>query len=108
MSLLREYQEFTPTTAIYRQDDDAGDLMYAALELVDEAGEVAGKIKKYYRDGKIDVDEVAKEMGDVFYPLSELANLLGLDLEDDVLRGNMKKLTDRAVRNALGGSGDNR
>lgn len=107
MSLLTEYQEFTPTTAIYRRGEGQGDMMYAALELVDEAGEVAGKVKKYYRDGYIDINEVAKEMGDVFYPLAELANHLGISLED-VLRENMKKLTDRQVRGVLSGSGDNR
>jgi len=39
--------------------------------------------------------------------LSQVSSDLGIDL-DDVANGNIAKLTDRANRNAIKGSGDDR
>jgi NTP pyrophosphatase (non-canonical NTP hydrolase) len=82
---------------------------YLGLCLAGEAGEVAEKLKKAYRDsgGKVDVDGMVKELGDVLYYLVRYAHLLGSDLES-VARKNVEKLQDRAARNALRGEGDDR
>lgn len=102
---LADYQRFTPTTAIYPADRA---LEYLALGLVSEAGEVAGVVKKWLRDGTDDATLKAKlagELGDVCWYLSQLCNQVGLDL-DAVFAENMRKLQDRARRGVIGGSGD--
>ena len=107
--MLDAYQEFTITTAIYPEAGTGSPsaLMYLACGLSGESGEVAEKIKKFYRDGKHDTEEVGKELGDVLYYLTRLADELGLSMED-VLRRNMAKLQSRKARGVLQGSGDNR
>lgn len=104
------YDEFTASLARYpkEQNDPAiVEAMYCALGLVGEAGEVSEKVKKWHRDGKIDKPAVVLELGDVLYYLTRLAAAMGVTL-NDVMIGNVKKLTDRRDRNVLHGSGDNR
>lgn len=102
--MLKKYQEFTRSTAIYPQSRS---LEYLALGLTSEAGEVAGKVKKYIRDGSIDNSAVIAEISDVFWYLSELCNFYNISIEE-VLQKNMDKLSSRKERGVLGGSGDNR
>ena len=103
----KEFQEQTKQFAIYPNDKA---LEYLTLGLVSEAGEVAGKVKKFIRD-KAElsdlIDGVGSEISDVMWYLSQLCNTLGLSLED-VMQYNIDKLTDRAKRNMIGGSGDTR
>jgi NTP pyrophosphatase (non-canonical NTP hydrolase) len=85
---------------------------YLALGLNGEAGEVAEKIKKMLRDGiKGEAEEwrreLVKELGDVLWYLSELAQWAGFGL-DEVAEQNLAKLESRASRGKIGGSGDNR
>lgn len=87
-------------------------LAYYALGLCDEAGEVAGKVKKLYRDydGVLTEEykkEIAKELGDVVWYLSQMCTKLGLSLEE-VAQMNLDKLKSRLDRGKLTGSGDNR
>ena len=82
------------------------------LGLVGEAGEVADKFKKIYRDsaGNMTDDQkenMVKELGDVLWYISAISCYLGVSL-DDVAQNNLDKLLDRKARNKLGGSGDNR
>ena len=84
-----------------------GAIMYCGLEIADEAGDVCGKLKKHWRDGVLDVDAVAKELGDVLYPLARLCDELGLHLQD-VMDLNVDKLHSRNMRGTLQGSGDDR
>ncbi|MDD3159580.1 MAG: nucleoside triphosphate pyrophosphohydrolase family protein [Candidatus ainarchaeum sp.] len=82
------------------------------LGLCDESGEVAGKIKKLYRDrnGILDEEykkEIAKELGDVLWYLSLLSTKLDFSLED-IAKMNIEKLANRQERNQLKGNGDNR
>ena len=83
-------------------------LMENTLGLVGEAGEFAEKIKKHIRDGnEINSTELVKELGDVLFYVTALANHIGSDLQT-VATNNIAKLQDRQKRNKLQGSGDNR
>ena len=99
------YQDFTDTTAIY---PPAKALEYLALGLTSEAGEVAGKIKKYIRDGTaLDHDAVVAELGDVLWYIAQFASAFDIYLSD-IAEENVNKLKDRQKRNVIQGSGDNR
>ncbi len=82
------------------------------LGLVGEAGEVAEKFKKIYRnnDGRMSEEEkteIIKELGDVLWYVSAIARHFKVPLEQ-VGKANLKKLSDRAKRQALFSKGDNR
>ena len=83
-----------------------------ALGLAGEAGEVADKLKKQYRDngGVISNEakvELVKELGDVMWYITRLAASLGYSL-CEVASMNVEKLRSRAERGAIHGEGDNR
>ena len=103
------YQQWTLSTAIYPGAGTGNDneLSYLALGLNGEAGEVADKIKKHLRDGKLDIGGIIYELGDVCWYVARLADSLGYSLED-ILEINHSKLESRKTRDALTGSGDNR
>jgi NTP pyrophosphatase (non-canonical NTP hydrolase) len=107
---FNEYQLKAKETAIFPDEDNH--FIYAALGMMGEAGEVAEKIKKVWRDkGKIvnaeDKEEIKKELGDVLWYMSQLALEIGIDF-DDVATNNINKLQSRLARNVLHGAGDNR
>ena len=78
------------------------------LGLVGEAGEVAEKVKKLIRDkSRFSKDEIIKELGDVVFYVTALANYYGSDLQE-VIDMNIEKLDGRLARGTLQGSGDNR
>lgn len=104
---LDDYQEAAIETAIYPDKGEQNGLAYVALGLNGEAGEVAEKVKKFLRDGGIDEEAVAKELGDVLWYLANLADEIGYSLSE-VARINVSKLKSRSKRGTLGGSGDNR
>ena len=84
------------------------DFFRAVLGLFGEAGEIAEKLKKSYRDEiKIDPIEMGKELGDCLYYLARIGEYFGLTLEE-IAELNIKKLMDRQKRNKIHGSGDNR
>jgi NTP pyrophosphatase (non-canonical NTP hydrolase) len=88
------------------------DFVYPVLGMVGEAGEVAEKIKKVFRDGDGTISEekkqeLAKELGDVLWYISRIAAKLGIPF-DDIATGNIKKTHSRLERNKLHGDGDNR
>ena len=87
-------------------------IVYPTLGLTNEAGEVAGKVKKIFRDrgGVVTDDDRAAltlELGDVLWYLSELCTQLGISLED-VAATNISKLRGRLDRGTLLGDGDDR
>lgn len=107
---FREYQIKAKATACFPEKENS--FIYAALALNGEAGEVAEKIKKIWRDkGKRvspeDKEEIKKEIGDVLWYLSQLAEELGIDF-DDVAETNIKKTHSRLERGLIHGAGDNR
>jgi NTP pyrophosphatase (non-canonical NTP hydrolase) len=77
------------------------------MGLAGEAGEVANKIKKHIRDGVLDFDKVADELGDVLWYVSQMASELGYDL-NTIAEGNIDKLYSRLDRGVVQGEGDNR
>ena len=86
--------------------------VYPVLGLTNEAGEVAGKVKKIIRDYQGDVNQdvikaVGAELGDVLWYLAETCSALGLDLQV-IAEDNIAKLKSRQERGELKGNGDNR
>ena len=86
--------------------------IYPTLGLTGEAGEVADKVKKVIRDreGVFDADTreaIKLELGDVLWYVAQLASELGYDL-NEVADANLQKLSSRAARGRIGGSGDQR
>jgi len=115
MSLdFNDYQEKAFATAIYPEAGTGSfsAVSYAVLGLVNEAGEVSGKLKKVWRDndGELTPElrkKIADELGDVLWYAAALADELGTDLST-VAKENMYKLLSRQARGVIGGSGDNR
>lgn len=104
---LNTYMYGTRDTATYPKDIA---LIYVMLGLVNEAGEVSGKLKKVYRGDKTLEEQKAAilaECGDVLWYLARVVDELGSNLED-VAAANLAKLQDRKARNVLKGDGDNR
>lgn len=106
---LNEYQQAALLTALYPREHA---IVYPALGLNGEAGEVADKVKKVIRDNDGDFSaerklEIALELGDVMWYIATMASDLGIDL-DTIAQLNVEKLARRAKRGCLGGSGDNR
>lgn len=108
---LNEYQKKAMETAVYPEQYK---IIYSALGLSEEAGEVTGKVKKWLRgdDGVGLISDERKEaikleMGDVLWYLAALSKDLGFSL-GDVADANIQKLKSRKERDALKGNGDNR
>ena len=107
MSDFNSYQRSAATTAIYTDK-----VVYPALGLVGEAGEVANKVKKLIRDGPENRPEtwredIASEIGDVLWYCAALASDLNLSL-GMIAAQNLIKLDKRKDKGTLGGSGDTR
>jgi len=105
-----EYQEACAKTAIYPGRGELYGLIYVALGLSGEAGELANKVKKILRDAKT-VEEVraalTDELGDVLWYAARLASELNTSFSE-VARRNIEKLQSRAARGKVTGDGDNR
>lgn len=111
------YNDFVQEQWMGQQDPH--NLAIATLGLVGEAGEVAEKIKKQLRGDPAhnpmehpDIiarnREVGKELGDIAFYLTWVANYHGFTL-GEILDMNVEKLTDRRARTGtLRGDGDNR
>ncbi|MBP8000217.1 MAG: nucleoside triphosphate pyrophosphohydrolase family protein [Chloroflexi bacterium] len=87
-------------------------IVYPTLGLLNEAGELAGKIKKIFRDkaGVIGVDDreaLKQELGDVLWYFTQICTELDLTL-DEVAEANLVKLFSRLERGQIQGEGDNR
>ena len=70
-------------------------IVYPTLGLTNEAGEVAGKIKKIFRD----------KGGQITPDLTQICTELDLTLEE-VAEANLTKLFSRQARGTLYGNGD--
>ena len=101
---LNAYQKAAAKTAIYKAEHS---ILYPALGLAGEAGEVANKVKKMLRDGNFDRQAIAAEVGDVLWYIAALSRDLNLDMHDLAMK-NLEKLYGRKERGTLQGSGDKR
>lgn len=123
---LKEYQKIIEKTAVFPKKQIG--LAYCGLGLTGEAGEVAEKIKKLYRDHNLGEyrsfkdwfthnnelqfvkdykKDIVKELGDCFWYCTAIANEIGVSIEE-VMEANYNKLIKRRETNTLHGSGDNR
>jgi len=87
-------------------------IVYPTLGLVNEAGEVAGKVKKIFRDkggviSEADREALKGELGDVLWYLAQICTELDMRL-DEVAGANIDKLFSRLERGRIQGDGDNR
>lgn len=101
---MNEYQTQAATTAIYPASVQ---VLYPTLGLAGEAGEVANKVKKIVRDGKLDKEAIGSEIGDCLWYIAAICKDLGLKMED-VAQANLDKLQKRQEKGTLSGSGDKR
>lgn len=120
---LNVYQDKAKKLAIYpnhkaqdpiKYDSNTNDpqWQYLGFKLAGEVGEFLEKLGKLSRDnhGVITPDmkiALSFELGDILWYVSELSRQLGWTLAE-VAGCNLVKLQDRAARNKLGGSGDER
>jgi NTP pyrophosphatase (non-canonical NTP hydrolase) len=105
-----DYQTKSRATAKYPAIGHA--VIYPTLGLVNEAGEVAGKIKKVFRDKNGEISPETREalkgeLGDVLWYLAQTCTELDISL-DEVAESNITKLLDRQARGKIQGDGDNR
>lgn len=130
---LNEYQKAAMSTRLPSSDN----FSYMMFGLVEEVGELAGKISKGIRKGissigldsevanQVSPDEVKandiyfldaaenqrdtikKELGDVMWMVAGITDELGWSLEE-ICRENLRKLADRKERGVIDGDGDNR
>ena len=106
---FKEYQEQALSTAVYNR---RWSIIYPALKLSGEAGEVSEKVGKVLRDEQgIFLDEkrleIAKELGDVLWYIATIADSIGATLEE-VAQTNYDKLKSRKERGKIEGNGDER
>lgn len=130
MDGFNAYQKAAHGTAVYPQE--AG-ILYAALGLAGEGGEIAGKlvalveaalhiaqhtgevanqVKKVLRDDENVLtaarrEAIVKELGGALWYIAEIATILGVDLAT-VPAANLTELYSRKDRGTLRGDGDNR
>lgn len=107
---LSDYQQASRTTWQLVHTDHP--IVYPTLGLVNEAGELAGKVKKIFRDkngviGEEDRDALKYELGDVLWYLAQICTELNLTLQE-VAQANFEKLAARMERNTIQGEGDYR
>lgn len=113
---LNEYQDLARKTA------KAQNPQHMAFGLLSEAGEVAGILQRFHRGDKdyrapdgfggsvlsfYGLEMMTRELGDVLWYLSQLADVLDLRLED-IAQVNIEKLNKRKEAGTIEGSGDNR
>lgn len=130
---MNAYQRMAKQTQAYPEKVA---IIYCLLEIANEAGELAGKYKKWLRgdeqmpyttrhtfiDGSESITELppperrvpqnlraamADEMGDILWPLAQLAGHLGYSF-NDIAAHNLMKLHSRSERGTIKGDGDAR
>ncbi len=107
---FNDYQQKSRVTAQYPAIGHP--VIYPTLGLVNEAGEVAGKIKKVFRDKSGEINPETREalkaeLGDVLWYIAQVCTELDLPM-DEVAEANLTKLLDRQARGKIKGDGDNR
>jgi len=108
---LKTYQKWTKENSFYPHEGqkDVQEIMYLAMAMNAEAGELSNHVKKLFRDGDNAErrDLIKGEIGDVLWYAARLAECLGANLED-IFKENYDKIEDRKARGVLKGDGDKR
>lgn len=109
---FEQFHEKTAVTKVYGHWPPEAQQAYAGLGLASEAGEVAGKLKKLFRDadGRLDSvrqAEIIDECGDVLWYLARVLESVHADLWD-AAEMNTAKVLRRVEDGTLHGDGDNR
>ena len=92
---INEYQTAALRTAQTDKLSASDLLLNSALGLCGESGEVADLVKKHLFQGHdLDLEHIAKELGDISWYLAVGAYAIGLDLET-IFRMNKEKLEAR-------------
>lgn len=107
---FEEYQKESRKTAEYPKI--GRNFIYPTLGITGEAGEVAEKVKKIFRDDnnkltKKRIGQIKKELGDLLWYIAQTATELDVSL-DEVAKENLKKLFSRKKRGKIKGDGDDR
>lgn len=90
---MNDYQRMAQRTARKKHKSDK--MEEALFGLAGEVGELCDHYKKYMHQGHdLSYDHMAEEAGDVLWYLAEIADALGLPLED-IARRNIDKLRKR-------------
>tara|TARA_R100001443_G_scaffold47378_1_gene60038 strand:- start:235 stop:567 length:333 start_codon:yes stop_codon:yes gene_type:complete len=101
---FKSYQDMASETAVYKTEHA---VIYPALGLAAEAGEVANKVKKILRDGNFNREAISDEVGDCLWYIAALCRDLNVDMKE-LAKNNLRKLHDRKLRGVIQGSGDKR
>lgn len=109
---LESYQKAATEFAIYPGKGTFFGIVYTALKMNGEAGEIAEKIGKVMRDDASILSREKRaalllELGDVLWYIAAMSNELGYSLAE-VANANIQKLASRSARGKLSGSGDDR
>lgn len=86
MAFLERLRETNTARYIAWTGTEEVDVLFAGVELGEEAGEVLGKIKKLererrgWRGSRATIEDLADEMADVIIVLDRIAGAYGIDL----------------------------
>lgn len=117
---FKEYDREARRTALYPRvgATQCAGIVYPALGLAGETGEICEKVKKALRDERgvlsgATRQALLRELGDCLWYISALAGELSLDDGSPaglelVANMNLLKLRERAANGTIGGSGDDR
>ena len=91
---FNEYEEACMQTFGHLMGPDL-DLVFVALGVAGEAGEIADAVKKIVAHGhSYDKLELAEEIGDVLWYLAAMARIIGVPLQQ-IAEDNLKKLAEK-------------
>lgn len=99
-----EYQQQALATAT----DAGSELQQRVLGLMGEAGEIADKVKAWYRDeggdlARLDREVLGAELGDTLWHVATLADLLGYRLSE-IASDSIRRRAERHARRKAGGT----
>jgi NTP pyrophosphatase (non-canonical NTP hydrolase) len=103
---LNDYQKAAFENALLK----CRNLPYMIFGIANEAGEVAGKYKKFLRgdsEWPVTFESLEAELGDVLWYISGAAETMGISLET-IAQKNLEKLRSRHERDMIKGDGDKR